>query len=276
MTNLKQTIADLCSKKEVKEQLVSLQKEADEQVKKEANELKKKLEEQIAVRTEACLKKQLGEETVGLKELKKELEEKTGSLKEELKKETNEQVKKELDQRIGELESSRSSSRSSGQNEIKMKKDHNFELDLIRWEPNEILFDHPVDNILELFTTNGQKSSEVFTCCGIQWNLVAQIVVKNDLFGQGIKYLSCILAYLGDPEKYECQTYFELRLLSQSSSRVHKVMPTHYTFTDLNGFAFPTFISQFDLFNPVSGFVKSGQIKLQIYLRVERLIPINE
>ena len=199
------------------------------------------------------------------------------------KTEANEQVKKledqitclkeELDQRIGELQALKPNSQPTGTDQVKVEKEQKAD-DLTEGK-TEILFDCPIENIFELFRTNGQKCSEMFTCGGIDWNLAAQVLVKIDLLGQSTKHLSCILAYLGDPQKYECQTYFELRLLSQSSNRVHKVMTTHYTFTDLNGFGFPTFIAEFELFNPNSGFLKQGKIKLQIYLRIEKLNPIN-
>ena len=136
-----------------------------------------------------------------------------------------------------------------------------------------LLFDYPIGQIQEFFQRNSGHRSANFTCFGINWSLAIQTTVQVDSFGQSKKFLSFILACFLDPKKYECQTYFELRLLNQLPSRVHKVMLVHYTFSTLNGFGIPTFISEAELFD--GGYVQNNSIKAQIYLKVEKLTPLN-
>ena len=166
-----------------------------------------------------------------------------------------------------------------GQSIGKLKALNSQPNELVEWKASgsskPLLFDYQIDEISEFFKTNGHKCSENFLCCGISWSLAVQALDKIEVNGQKSKYLSCILAYFGESKKLECQTYFELRLLSQTPSRVHKVTTSYYTFSTLNGFGFPTFISEFELFDPSMGFVKNDSIKLQVYLKIEKLNQIN-
>lgn len=143
---------------------------------------------------------------------------------------------------------------------------------------SEIVFDLQVKKVANLIENKDLHYSEIFYCQGLPWQVrvcVSDLVHDEEVDKTKTRFVGVFVSCENNsnyPGNWSIKAAYEIRLLNNLPDKRNKLAKFYSTYNKIAALGAPKFITASELLDEKKGWIQNDTIKLQIYLRAEKLI----